>query len=258
MIKLQIKKKTQEINIFKKKFSLEKLMKINSKFKTMEPNVNKLFFLYKIITENKRLTVLEFGSGWSTFIISLGLLRNFNTYNSLTRELRKSDNFTIFSVDNSKKYLSLTKKKFLEAKKKMNLSKKLKNIKVNWIFSPASMTLYNGSISTKYDKIPVCNPDLIYLDGPDQYNIKKKINGFNTAHRELMPMSCDILMIENFLMPGTIIVVDGRGANSEFLKKNFKRKWKYVYSRYFDQHLFYLDESSFGKWSSKLLKFYKS
>ena len=37
-------------------------------------------------------------------------------------------------------------------------------------------------------------------------------------------MSCDILMIENFLMPGTIIVVDGRGANAEFLRKNFKRK----------------------------------
>ena len=258
MFKLKIQNQTKQIKEFKKRFSLWLLNKINLKYKTIEPNFNKLYFLYKVITENKRLTVLEFGSGWSTFIISLGLSENYTNYNLQTKRLRKSDNFTVFSIDNSKKYLSLTKKKFKDAEKKINLSGKFKKIKVSWIFSSVSMTMYNGNIATKYDKLPVCNPDLIYLDGPDQYNIKKKINGFNTAHKELMPMSCDILMIENYFMPGTIIVVDGRGANAEFLRKNFKRKWKYFYSKYFDQHLFYLDEKSFGKWSSRLLKFYKS
>ncbi len=258
MFKFKIQNQAKQIKEFKKKFSLDLLKKINLRYKTIEPNFNKLYFLYKVITENKRLTVLEFGSGWSTFIISLGLFKNYTTHNIQTKKLRKSNNFTLFSIDNSKKYLSLTKKKFKDAEKKMNFSGKFKKIKVNWIFSSVSMTMYNGNIATQYNKLPVCNPDFIYLDGPDQYNIKKKINGFNTAHKELMPMSCDILMIENFLMPGTIIVVDGRGANAEFLRKNFKRKWKSFYSKYFDQHLFYLDEKSFGKWSSRLLKFYKS
>ena len=35
----------------------------------------------------------------------------------------------------------------------------------------------------------------------------------------MMPMVSDILYIENFLTPGTIIVTDGRGANAEFFKK---------------------------------------
>ena len=37
-------------------------------------------------------------------------------------------------------------------------------------------------------------------------------------------MICDILKIEYFLVPGTIIVVDGRTANAIYLKNNFKKK----------------------------------
>ena len=35
-------------------------------------------------------------------------------------------------------------------------------------------------------------------------------------------MSCDILKIEPFLIPGTIILIDGRTANANFLKIIFK------------------------------------
>ena len=37
----------------------------------------------------------------------------------------------------------------------------------------------------------------------------------------MMPMICDILKIENFLTPGTLIVSDGRAANIKFLRDNF-------------------------------------
>ena len=37
------------------------------------------------------------------------------------------------------------------------------------------MTLYNGCITTEYEKLPMCNPDFIYIDGPGQFNIKKSI-----------------------------------------------------------------------------------
>ena len=49
------------------------------------------------------------------------------------------------------------------------------NIKVNYLFSIAKMTNYQGKISTEFEKLPMCNPDFIYLDGPDQFNIKGKI-----------------------------------------------------------------------------------
>ena len=69
-------------------------------------------------------------------------------------------------------------------------------------------------------------------------------------------MVSDILSIEFFLTPGTIILVDGRGANVEFLKKNFKRKWKYKYLKVSDQHIFLLNDTPIGELNKKQIKFY--
>ena len=69
-------------------------------------------------------------------------------------------------------------------------------------------------------------------------------------------MSSDLLRIEHFLKPGTILVVDGRAANSRFLKSNFQRKWKYSYNRTNDQHIFYLNEEPLGLLNQKQLNFY--
>ena len=88
---------------------------------------------------------------------------------------------------------------------------------------------YKGKFATEYSKLPLCNPDFIYLDGPDQYNIKKSSNNFTTAHPDLMPMVADILKMEYFLLPGTIMLIDGRGANASFLRNNLERKWGYKY-----------------------------
>ena len=71
-----------------------------------------------------------------------------------------------------------------------------------------------------------------------------------------MPMSCDILKIEHFLKPGTIIVVDGRAANSRFIKKNLQRNWKYFYNSINDQHIFFLNEKPLGQLNKKQLNFY--
>ena len=84
------------------------------------------------------------------------------------------------------------------------------------------MINYKGNISTEFEKLPNCNPDFIYLDGPDQFKVKGKVNNITTAHKDFMPMTSDILKIENFLIPGTIILVDGRKANARYLKRNLK------------------------------------
>ena len=88
----------------------------------------------------------------------------------------------------------------------------------------------------------MCNPDFIYVDGPDQFNVKGNINGLSTRHKDMMPMQCDILKIEYYLIPGTIIIADGRAANSKFLKDFFKRKWIYKNHVKYDQHSFVLDD----------------
>ena len=73
-----------------------------------------------------------------------------------------------------------------------------------------------------------------------------------------MPMSADILMYEFFLIPGTIIIIDGRAANANFLKKMFKRNWLYKYNKIIDQHYFILSDDSFGMHNDKLISFWKS
>ena len=50
------------------------------------------------------------------------------------------------------------------------------------------MTTFKDQFATQYKKLPLCNPDFIYLDGPDQFNIKKRINNFTTVHKDMMPM----------------------------------------------------------------------
>jgi hypothetical protein len=73
-----------------------------------------------------------------------------------------------------------------------------------------------------------------------------------------MPMICDVLKFENFLIPGTIILLDGRTANARFLKNNFQRNWKYYFDYRNDQNIFYLDESPLGPRSAKMLNFYNN
>ena len=37
------------------------------------------------------------------------------------------------------------------------------------------MTKYNNRIASEYINLPLCNPDFVYIDGPDQFNIKEKL-----------------------------------------------------------------------------------
>ena len=223
---------------------------LNKKSNVLGPNLKKLFFLYKIVTLNKRLTILEFGSGWSTLVLSLAMSANLKKYKHKVKNL-KNDKFEIFSLDNSKKYLNISKKR-------VNIFKSKYQCKMNFLYSPVKMSQFEDRICTEYSKLPICNPDFIYLDGPDQFNIVNKVNNFSSANKDLVPMSADILKIEFYLMPGTIILVDGRAGNVEFLKKSFKRNWIYKFIKNVDQHIFLLDEPSWGLKNSKLLKFYKN
>ena len=218
------------------------------------PNLNDLYRLYQFILLNKRTTVLEFGSGWSTLIFNLALEELKNKYSKQVNSLRRNNPFELFVLENQKKYLNITKNRI----NKINQALKIKQgTKINYNFSNVEMTLFNNRICTQYKKVPLCNPDFIYLDGPEQFNVKKNINGISTRHKDMMPMICDILKFEYFYTPGTILVCDGRGANAAFLKDHFKRKWRYINDKLNDQHIFWLDDPILGKYNKLQLEFYK-
>lgn len=220
-------------------------------YKTLAPDLNDLYRLYQFIFLNKRTTILEFGTGWSTLIMGIAINDVKNNYFTEFKKLnlRRHNPFEVFTLDTSKKYLNISKKRILKLKKNI-ISK------VNYCHSDAKIDIFDGKYVSIYNKLPNCNPDFIYIDGPDPFMVKGKVNNFNQAHGDLMPMSADILKIEYYLTPGTIILLDGRTANARFLKDHFKRKWKYQHDKINDQHYFYLDEKPLGNVNERQLKFY--
>ncbi len=247
------------IKFFKRKKLFQILHEANRKdindielksIKPYKPDLRDLYNLYHLIILNKRTTILEFGSGWSSLIISLALSDLKRKYD--IDNLRRQNPFELFILDNEKKYLNFSEKRINSYKKKHKLINK-----VNFTYSKVNMINYKGNISTEFEKLPNCNPDFIYLDGPDQFKVQGKVNNITTAHKDFMPMASDILKIENFLIPGTIILVDGRKANARYLKRNLKRKWKYKEDNKFDQTFLLLAEKPLGKINLKLLNFYK-
>jgi hypothetical protein len=215
--------------------------------KTYGPDINDLYRLHKIIIENKRTRALEYGTGWSSLVIYHALKYNQKKYKK-TPFPRLKNPYSLSVIDNNKRYLKISKKRI------ENFFKKKSNI--DFFFSKNKMCTFNGRIASEFVSHPQINPDFIYLDGPDQFEISGRINNLTISNYEFMPMSSDILKYENFLTPGTIIVVDGRTVNARFLKNNFQRKWNYYYDFKNDQSIFYLKESALGKLNQIQLDFY--
>ena len=216
--------------------------------------LNDLYRLRKFIIENKRTTILEFGTGWSTLVILSAIIELEKKHFQEIKNLRKKDKFKVFVVDNEKKFLKISKNRISKYKK--SIKNNQQNIK--FLFSDVSFEKINNQYCNLYKKIPLCNPDFIYLDGPNLFNIKGKLNNFTNRHHDMMPMVANILNIEPYLTPGTIILSDGRTANMIFLKNNLKRNWVYIHDKKNDQNILYLDEKPLGKINSNFLNFYKS
>jgi hypothetical protein len=252
---------------FCEKFFIKKnLKKIVDLSKKAKPSVNQmvskepyvpeivdLYNLYQYVLINKRITLFEYGSGWSTLIFSLALKELRDKYHQKIKALRRNNPFELFVIENDKKFLSITKNRIQKFNKYLNINNP---IKINYFFSDVEMTLFNNKICTEYKKLPLCNPDFIYLDGPDQFNVKKDINGISTRHKDMMPMVSDILKFEYFYTPGTMIICDGRSANAKFLKDNFTRNWIYFNNSNCDQHIFTLSDPLLGKYNKLQIDFY--
>lgn len=238
-------------NIIKDYQNVSKIDPNKTTSSIIRPRLQELYFLYNLVKLNKRLTCLEFGSGYSTLLISLALLENAINFKNKKLNIKKSNMFELFTIDNEKKYLQITKNRNSKIFKNFKFKPK-----INYLFSKCSSELYNGKITHSFDKLPQCIPDFIYLDGPSN-KINGSTNNFVFNHPDVPIMSSDILKIEYFLNNQTIIVIDGRHHNVIFLKNNLKRNWIYYYVKFVNKHIFLLDETPTGIISINLTKFYK-
>ncbi len=220
------------------------LHNVNSKNNApLPPEFDDLIRLHFLIKSRKVTTVLEYGVGYSSIVLADAILKN--SLDNYIPKLRCSNLFELHSVDTSKEYIEITKKR---------VPKRLSSI-INFHFSEVIMSEFNGRICTFFDKNPNISPDFIYVDGPDQYSPKGDIRGFSTKHPDRMPMIADILSIEHFLCPGTLIIFDGRTANARFVRSNLQRNWGYLYVEEFDQHFFELLETPLGEHNKKKIDY---
>ncbi|HEY4524282.1 MAG TPA: hypothetical protein VJL36_00770 [Candidatus Paceibacterota bacterium] len=210
------------------------------------PELDDLTRLHFLTRKRKVLTVLEFGVGKSTIVFADAVKKNKIEFENFVKtNLRRKDSFRVYSVDNGKNWIKECKKSF---------PKNLFDF-VEFSFSKVRMTTFNGRACTLYDKIPNVCPDLIYLDAPDQYSVLGDIGGISTRSADRLPMAADILVLEPFLLPGTMIVIDGRTANVRFLMNNLQRNWTYQHFFEQDIHTLELAEKPLGKFNKKHLEF---
>lgn len=259
IINLDLEKKFYEYGINKlinqKVYKSPKQSKPNDTSKkaggeAFEPECPDLTRLYSIIRMRKIITVLEFGSGKSTKIIAEALRRNKEDYHDQISLVRRKNAFHIYSLESEKKY----------ANQVINSCKKAKLEKyVTVRLVKAEQTYFNNMICGKYKNIPSVCPDLIYIDGPmpmSYKNSKKQYMSMNDS--DITNITCDLLIIEPILLPGTIVIIDGMTNNARFNKRNLQRNWLSYEDLNNDYTLMILDEPPLGIHHKNQLKFQNS
>jgi hypothetical protein len=210
------------------------------------PELDDLTRLHFLTRTRRVTTILEFGVGKSSIVLADALRRNKEEYGVyVKRNLRRANPFTLFSIDNNEEGIDCCRKDFPK-----DLLPFIKFHKTD-----VEMTTFNGRACTMYQRLPNICPDFIYLDAPDQFSIRGEVRGISTDSPDRLPMSADILLIEPFLLPRTLILIDGRTANARFLQNNFQRNWEYVYYVEEDIHTFELMEEPLGVYNAKQIEF---
>ena len=237
-----LKKLPQDLYKSKVKAHLRTVTK--NEAKPFIPEASDLCRLHWTILSGKIINTLEFGSGFSTVFMA-DAKYILNHYFEDLKNMRYEKIFHVYSIEEDKKYIKTTNKRIPFYLKKH----------VTLIHDKIDIITYKDRFASKYKNLPNISPDLIYLDAPSIYFTKKSYKGFSFLPINRVPMSADILFIEYFLEPGTIIIVDGRTANANFLKDHFNRNWKNLHDTKGDCHYFKLIDKPWGKYNIKKLKF---
>lgn len=215
-------------------------------FTPIAPELDDLTRLHFLVRKRRVTTILEFGLGKSTIVLADALAKNKEEFGDYVKEnLRRSNAFEIHSVDNSEHWVNQCKSNFPQELREF----------ANFHLADVEMTTFNDRICTMYSKLPNVCPDLIYLDGPEQFNVKGDVRGLSTAKSDRAPMAADILLMEPFLLPGTLIITDGRTANARFLLNNLQREWDYCHLQDEDISAFELIEAPLGKINKRQIDF---
>lgn len=157
--------------------------------KALKPDCLDLLYLHELITTHKPKLVIEYGSGWSTYVLAHALQRN--------------KNGKLISIDGDKHWANVNTQA---------LPSRFQDICEIRYSQPTIQVLNNQAVYI-HDYMPSDIPDIVYVDGP-------------ACSSPVVPVSADALMLEERMEPGALVVVDGRHDNVLCFSQQWKRPWK--------------------------------
>jgi hypothetical protein len=214
--------------------------------KPYAPRYAKLCLLHALALQRRAITVLEFGSGFSTAILADAMARLAPVFGDWASSNTRCDRpFHVFAVEEEQRFVEITRRRLRGV------------LAAHATVSRSSLDIitHDSRIATVFSRLPNVAPDLIYLDGPSQYGTTAELNGFSFNSQARMPMSADILRFEFFLEPGTLVIIDGRTQNARFLRSYLRRNWAYRHDRSLDVHFLELQEEPIGPLNQRKLDF---
>jgi predicted O-methyltransferase YrrM len=152
----------------------------------LEPVFNHLWYLYGLVRHRKPATVLEFGSGCSTFVIA--------------QALRDNKKGFLYSIESSAEWADHTIRSMPDSVTDV--------LKI--VHCPVRGESRDGMQWLRHTNLPAVVPDIVFLDGPP-------LGPGDVA--------VDVIDMEDRLSPGFVLIVDKRDENTEFLKRRLKRDY---------------------------------
>lgn len=205
----------------------------------IRPHLPDLARLHHLARSRRVFTALEFGVGYSTLVLAHALQANQDAWDAYDQGhfLRNQTPFEFHSVDASHHWLDEARKLLPDSLAQ----------RVHLMHSKVHVGTFQDRFCHFYERLPDAVPDLIYLDGPDPTDVQGEVAGLTWQNRDRVVMSGDLLRLEPLLLPGTLVVVDGRSANAQFLARNFQRQWAVCYSAVGDVTLMELQAPPLGQ-----------
>ena len=162
---------------------------------SMEPAPCDLGILYRAVRAKRPKVILEFGFGWSTYVLAKALADNNESGHGCLGHL--------ISVDTQMEWLEVTKN---------TIPPELRPL-VTQVFSELTRGVWRGVDVLYHSHLSEIRPDIVFLDGP-------------ASPPHTLP-AADLAAMEEKLPADVLIIIDKRDANATFLRQNLRRNYKY-------------------------------
>lgn len=199
------------------------------------PVLTDLARLHWAARRSRSRTILEFGVGYSNIVFARALQQN-------AEDLAEDPSrYRCHAVDASQHWIEVS-----AARVPAHLAHF-----VEYSQSEVRIGVVGDGVCSLYDQVPDVTPDLIYLDAPWPGDVDGSIGGISFKGAGRTIVAGDLVRMEPLLIPGTVLIVDGRTNNARFLRSRFRRGWDYFYEPEDGCHLFLLKEPPLGARNDK-------